>query len=946
MGATYDLGTAEGTIKINYDGSGTKKAKEDLDATAGAADKSAKSFDKVGVASAAAGGILAAGLGYAVNKAIDFEHEISAIGAVSGATGAELDAMRQKALQLGADTVFSASDAALAMEELAKAGVSTKDILNGAADATVALAAAGSISLPEAATIAANAMNSFSIAAKDLPHITDLIAGAANASAIDVGEFGQSLQQAGAVAHLAGVSFDDLSVAIAEMGNAGIKGSDAGTSLKTFLQNLIPTTKQQIALFQQLGLETKTGANQFFDASGKVKSLADVSQVLQNALKGQTKEQQLATLQTLFGSDAIRAAAILADNGAAGFTKLATAMAATSAADVASARMNNTAGQIEQLKGSVETAAIAFGELLLPIITKIAAKLTEFANWVNSLTKTQKEWALGVVGTVSALLLLFAALTQVAKAIQTISAAVKIIKALEIGAKLAAVATRVWAAAQWLLDAALSPIGLVVIAILAIIVAVILVIKYHKQIGAFLTKVWGDIWSFLKAIGAWFAGPFVNFFKAAGAAIAAPFLWLWHNVLDPVWQALVKGAQFAFGIVQGIINFFMPLWKATFGFIQAIVETVWAIIGALFQVGLTIWTAIFSTALNFIRGIWDACWNAAVNTIRIVWAVIAPIIAAGIAFVQGKIQTLISWVTTAWNAVWALVVAVIRTAWGIIGPYIAFAIGVVQSVISTALGIIQGIWNVAWNVISAVISTVWGVIVAVIRTAINVIAAIFNGFTTILNKIKGFFDGLKKAAEGGVGSLVAFVGQIPGKILNALGNVGSMLLDSGRKIIQGLIDGITNMAGKVGDAVRNVLNKARDLLPFSPAKDGPFSGRGWTTYSGQAISDALAAGITDHAENAVKATLALVSKVSAVAGGNPLSDSFRLPGGPTDGVFLGAASAPRVNVQPQVIVVADLGDGVRTVVKSTIADNPGLVSDANATGTQTRNWLAPGRATP
>src|SRR5678816_4657152 len=101
--------------------------------------------------------------------------------------------------------------------ELIKAGISVEDTLNGAADATVALAAAGEIDLPQAATISANAMNAFGLAAKDLPHVADLIAGAANASAIDVGEFGQSLQQAGATAHLSGLSCDDLSCAIAAM---------------------------------------------------------------------------------------------------------------------------------------------------------------------------------------------------------------------------------------------------------------------------------------------------------------------------------------------------------------------------------------------------------------------------------------------------------------------------------------------------------------------------------------------------------------------------------------------------------------------------------------------------------------------------------------------------------------------------------------------------------
>ena len=224
MPASYNLGTAEGTIRINYDGTGATKAQQSLQQTAVVGKNTGASLQQAGNQAGIAAGLLAAGFGYAAKKAIDFEHQISAIGAVSGATRDQLEAMRKKSLQLGADTVFSASQAALAMEELAKAGISVTDILGGAADATVALAAAGGIELADAATIAANAMNSFGLAAKDLPKVVDNIAGAANASAIDVHQFGLSLQQVGAVAHLAGLSFADTAVAIAEMGNAGIKG--------------------------------------------------------------------------------------------------------------------------------------------------------------------------------------------------------------------------------------------------------------------------------------------------------------------------------------------------------------------------------------------------------------------------------------------------------------------------------------------------------------------------------------------------------------------------------------------------------------------------------------------------------------------------------------------------------------------------------------------------
>jgi TP901 family phage tail tape measure protein len=325
---------------------------------------------------------MATGFVIAVKSAAEFEKRISAIGAVSGATEKQLELIRQKALQLGADTVFSASEAAGAMEALSKAGVSTGDILNGAADAAVNLAAAGEIDLASAAEIAANAMNNFNLKGEDLGHVADLISGAANASSIGVADFGLSLQQAGAIASTVGIGFDDLATAIALMGKAGIKGSDAGTSLKTMLLNLNPSTAKQVELMKELGIVTADGSNQFFDAQGNAKGLADISGVLNTSLSGMTRQQQLATLEILFGSDAIRAASVLTKQGSKGFHNMAGAMGEVGAEETAEKRLDNLAGALEQLKGSVETAFITAGQGMQGTVRTIAESFTGVLNGI------------------------------------------------------------------------------------------------------------------------------------------------------------------------------------------------------------------------------------------------------------------------------------------------------------------------------------------------------------------------------------------------------------------------------------------------------------------------------------------------------------------------------------------------------------------------------------
>lgn len=315
-----------------------------------------------------------------IGAATDFEHTMSGVKAVSGATAEQMRQLQGLALQLGKDTSFSAKQAAAGLEELVKGGISISDIMHGAAQATLNLAAAGGVNLTDAATLAANAMNQFNLKGTDMAHVADLIAGAANASAIDVDDFRLALQQSGAVASTTGFKFDDLAQAIAIMGQAGIRGSDAGTSLKTMMMNLQPETNKQKDLMRELGLTTADGANKFFDAAGKVKSMADVAQILQDATKNLTEEQRLQALQTIFGSDAIRAAAVLAKSGAAGFREMAAAMGKVTAESVATERLNNLSGALEQLRGSLETAAISTMEKFTPGLAQLALTATHLVN--------------------------------------------------------------------------------------------------------------------------------------------------------------------------------------------------------------------------------------------------------------------------------------------------------------------------------------------------------------------------------------------------------------------------------------------------------------------------------------------------------------------------------------------------------------------------------------
>ena len=307
-------------------------------------------------------------IGGAITKSADFEARMSSIKAVTGSSAETMKQFHDAAVKAGADTAFSATEAADAIEELAKAGVSTKDILNGGLTGALNLATAGELDLKEAAEIASTALNAFKRDNLSVVDAANQLAGAANASATDVHELKYGLSAVAPVASGLGLSFKDTTNALAVFAQNGLKGSDAGTSLKTMLMNLQPQTKAQTNMMRELGIITEDGSNRFFTAEGKIKSFAEVSQVLKESLSGLTEQQQQQALKTMFGTDAVRAATIAMNEGADGANKMQAEISKVTAAEVAIQKLDNLKGAVEYLTGSFETLQLKIGSAFLPMM--------------------------------------------------------------------------------------------------------------------------------------------------------------------------------------------------------------------------------------------------------------------------------------------------------------------------------------------------------------------------------------------------------------------------------------------------------------------------------------------------------------------------------------------------------------------------------------------------
>ncbi len=382
-------------VKISLDGadkvaSGLKQADSGVSSFASNAGKLGGAVGSVATQFAAfgvvAGGAVVAGLGAAIAKASDFEAGMSRVKAAANASSSEMAALGAAAIQLGADTDLAgigAKDAATAMEELAKGGVSVSDQLGGATKGALLLASAGSISVADAAGLATKSMNIFGLAGTDVAHVADLLSAGANKSATDVGQLGQAFNQSAAVAKNAGLDIETLTGTLAFFAQRGMEGSDAGTSLKTALLALQAPTDVAAKTMADLGINVR-------DSEGHMLPMADIADVLKDRLSGLSDAQRDMALKTIFGNDAIRVGIGLFEGGGSAIRDWTAKVNDAGNAAITGATINdNLKGSLSQLGAVLETGAIQFGGKLTPIIRTATDEMAKFIQGVMDSPRAQ-----------------------------------------------------------------------------------------------------------------------------------------------------------------------------------------------------------------------------------------------------------------------------------------------------------------------------------------------------------------------------------------------------------------------------------------------------------------------------------------------------------------------------------------------------------------------------
>nr|DAY10390.1 MAG TPA: minor tail protein [Caudoviricetes sp.] len=656
------------------------QATQEMDRVSAASGKLKKHLEPVGSAMKLVGaGALAAGVA-SVKMAGDYEQGLNIFKSVSGATAQQMAMVAAKARELGQDASLpgvSARDAANAMTELSKAGLSVNDTL-AASKGVMSLAKAGQIDVADAATVAAQALNAFKLKGSDAGKVADVLANGANASATDIRGLSLGLQQSAAVASQFGVSLEDTVTTLGLFANRGMQGSDAGTSLKTMLISLANPSKKAANLMHQLGINA-------YDASGKFVGMRQLAQNLQNGLKGLSEEQKQQALATIFGTDAFRAAAFLADSAGKSYDDMSKAVGRSGAAmDLAKAQNSGFNGALDNLKSTLETVGTDIGMKLLPPLTKIIKELA------NS----------GIIEAFGAAL---TALTPIISYVASLFIALKINQVIGWFGGLFVKVKEAGGAFQYLAGIiSKNPIGLIVTAI-AIVIPLLIDLEQRFHIFSNAVEWIKTAWN---GMVEWFTGIFTGIGQALSNvwnAITTAF----NNVTAFLqnWGPTILAIMFwPFSLLIGLVITFkdqiMAVLNALWGGISAGFQAVTSFIQTVFQVASSVVMAVWSPIAGFFGGVW------------------------------AQIRGIFSGVGNFFGAVfgWAA-----NAASGALNSIIGVASGVYNAIAS----FFRPIGTVAGNMIGGTIRGVVNGIIGMVQNGLNSFISMINGAAGIINKIPG-----------------------------------------------------------------------------------------------------------------------------------------------------------------------------------------------------------------
>lgn len=715
-----------------------------------------------------------AGAGAAVvTVASKFESAMSEVAAISGATGDDLQALTDKAQEMGATTKFSASESAAALKYMAMAGWDTEAMLNGI-NGVMQLAAASGEDLASTSDIVTDAMTAFGLSADQSTRFADVLAQTANRSNTSVALMGETFKYVAPVAGALGYSIEDTSVAIGLMANSGIKGSQAGTSLKNVLTNLAKPTDQVQSYMDKLNIS-------MVDQAGNVKPLNQLLNEMRDSFAGLTEAEKAEYAAGIAGKEGMSGLLAIVNASQSDFDKLTEAINNSSGAaqDVADVMMDNLGGQLTILKSTLEGIAISFGNILLPAIKSVAEALQNFLNWLNGLTDGQKQLVVTIATVVAAI---GPVLLIVGKLITAVTSIINVVNLLK----------PAFAALNAVMAA--NPIGIVVVAIAGLVAALVTLYNKNEEFRNFVNTAWAQIKETISTV----IDAIVNFFTVTiPGAIDAVIAWF---------QTLVDNIANFFTVVipekiDELVQWFTELPERIGYAIGFAIGTLANWVVSLAQKAAEVGPKVIDAIVNFFSQLPGKIWNflvqAVTNFANWIVQIREKAMTVGVQIIDAVVTFFRELPGKIWNALLEAIAKIQQ--WG--SDIISWAQTAIPNVISTITSFFEELpgkmLEIGKNLLLGLADGISSAVGAVVDKVKSVASSILSGFKDAF----GIHSPSKETAEMGdmlMQGLAGGVSDASNVAMSAVMEMANMLTSK----LESLVTQITQLMNFAGNAIQ------------------------------------------------------------------------------------------------------------------------------------------------
>ena len=702
----------------------------------------------------------------AVKTTADFDAQMSKVQAISGATGTQFDALREKAREMGSKTKFSATEAGAAFEYMAMAGWKTEDMLDGI-EGIMNLAAASGEDLATTSDIVTDALTAFGLTAKDSGHFADVLAAASSNANTNVGMMGETFKYAAPIAGALGYTAEDTALAIGLMANSGIKSSQAGTSLRSIMTNLTGDIKIAGAAIGEVTVKTT-------NADGSMRSFNDIIMDCRTAFSGLTESEKANTAEALVGKNAMSGFLAIMNASEADVNKLSAAIdnCDGSAEQMAATMQDNLSGQITILKSALQELAIQIGDALMPTVRNIVSKIQEFVEKLQQMDEGTRNTILKLAAFAAAI---GPVLLVVGKLTSGVGAAMQSISKLGKGVLTLINQTKLGVGPIAKLTTAIGGISAPVVAVVAVIAVLVAAFVHLWNTNEEFRNNVIAIWDGIKAKFEAFGQAITDRLNALGFDFES-----FTEVLKAVWD--------------GFCSLLAPVFEGAFKVISSVLGTVLDILVGLFDV----FAGLFS-------GNWEQTWNGVKEIFSGIWNGIKGIFSAVLEAWRGIADTFLGWFGTNWETVWTNIKTFFENIWNGIKQFFSDTWTAISTTATSVFTAIQTTITTIWTAIKSTVTGIVDGIKTGVSTAWNYMKTTIGGVMDgIKTKVSTVWDGIKSTVSGAVESVKNGISNGFNAAKNTVSNIFSSIKTS-----------ISNAMNNAKNTVSNVISSIKSKFNFS-----------------------------------------------------------------------------------------------------------------------------------